>query len=140
MFSLNITASASLILYVGQIFNPGPSPVPQKSYRHSEGAANKLKSAAERSTRRRDYILLSQYGIEIPIWIEGAIVLTLNHNPDNRYEVIPEFIYDLSHANKDYADKTVKPLIERNPLEFWKLSAILLSLINVILLPILLGH
>jgi len=95
--------------------------------------------AAERSLRRRKYIPLIEHDVEIPAWIEGAIKRTLLPEPNDRYNVISEFIYDLSHANKNYIDKEFKPLLERNPLKFWKLIAGFLFVSNIILLIMLMG-
>ena len=39
-----------------------------------------------------------------------------------------EFIYDLSHPNKDFLNKTRPPLIERNPVIFWKSVSFVLML------------
>ncbi len=92
------------------------------------------KPAAERSLRTREYIPLITHGVEVPVWVEGAIKKTLNPDPDKRYEVISAFIYDLSHANSEFAEQGFQPLIERNPLKFWKVVAALSLLVNIVLL------
>ncbi|PPC91231.1 MAG: protein kinase [Methylobacter sp.] len=57
---------------------------------------------------------------EIPGWIDHALKKAVHPNPDLRYEDLPEFIFDFSHPNKAYLNKTRQPLIERNPVLFWK--------------------
>jgi hypothetical protein len=49
-------------------------------------------------------------------------------DPFERHEVLSEFIYDLSHPNKDFLNKTRPPLIERNPVIFWKSVSLVLML------------
>ncbi len=71
---------------------------------------------------------------EIPAWIDGALKKALHPNPNKRYDEITEFIYDLRHPNKDFLNKTRPPLIERNPVVFWKSVSIILAIIILILL------
>ena len=57
---------------------------------------------------------------EIPAWIDDAIRKAVEPDPFERYEELSEFIYDLHHPNKEFLNKTKPPLIERNPVIFWK--------------------
>ena len=51
-----------------------------------------------------------------------------------RYEELSEFIHDLRHPNRDLLDYNAAPLIERNPLLFWKgLSAVLAAAVLLLL-------
>jgi hypothetical protein len=43
-----------------------------------------------------------------------------NPDPFERYEELSEFVYDLHHPNNEFLNKTRPPLIERNPVIFWK--------------------
>ena len=46
--------------------------------------------------------------------------------PARRYDELSEFLYDLRHPNRRLVDANRAPLMERNPLLFWKaLSAVL---------------
>lgn len=85
---------------------------------------NKLKYASALESRR-----------ETPLWVDGAIKRAVHLNPDKRYEELSEFIYDLRHPNRAYQTDRPPPLIERNPLMFWKS----LSLVLAVLLLVLLG-
>jgi len=67
----------------------------------------------------------------IPLWVDGAIRKILKTKPTNRYEEISEFIHDLSHPNKAFTEAAHTPLIERNPLAFWKGLAIISLLANI---------
>lgn len=73
---------------------------------------------------------------EIPAWVDDAIRKAVQINPLRRYEDLPEFIYDLRHPNKVFLNKTRPPLLERNPVLFWKGVSLVLAFIIVILLYI----
>ena len=63
---------------------------------------------------------------DIPAWIDGALEKAVHPDPYQRYEELSEFVFDLRHPNKKFVESAAKPLIERDPLLFWKcLSAIL---------------
>ncbi len=63
----------------------------------------------------------------VPVWMDGAIKRAVQVDSRLRYEVISEFVFDLSHPNSLYADESALPLVERNPLLFWKtISGLLL--------------
>lgn len=71
----------------------------------------------------------------IPVWIDGAIRKAVQPNPLRRHDALSEFIYDLRHPNPAFLREGQAPLMERNPLLFWKG----LSLILFVMLVILLG-
>lgn len=84
---------------------------------------NKLKYAPALESRR-----------EIPPWVDGAIKRAVHLNPDKRYEELSEFIYDLRHPNRAYQTDRPPPLIERNPLLFWKGLSLVLAVLLVLML------
>lgn len=65
---------------------------------------------------------------EIPAWIDDAIRKAVEPSPFARYEELSEFIYDLHHPNNEFLNKTKPPLIERNPVIFWKSVSFVLML------------
>jgi serine/threonine protein kinase len=70
----------------------------------------------------------------IPAWIGGTLLKAVHPNPSKRYDEISEFVYDLRHPNRGFADRGRGPLIERNPLLFWKgLSFLLFALVLLLL-------
>jgi len=71
---------------------------------------------------------------EIPAWVDDAIRKAAHPNPYKRYDDLTEFIYDLRHPNRAFLNKTRPPLLERNPVAFWKGVSFILALIVVILL------
>lgn len=71
---------------------------------------------------------------EIPAWIDEALRKVVHPNPYKRYEELSEFIYDLRHPNKAFLNKTRPPLMESNPVLFWKGISFILAVIITILL------
>jgi serine/threonine protein phosphatase PrpC/tRNA A-37 threonylcarbamoyl transferase component Bud32 len=57
---------------------------------------------------------------EIPAWVDDAIRKAVEPDPYARHEELSEFVFDLHHPNKEFLNKTKPPLIERNPVIFWK--------------------
>jgi serine/threonine protein phosphatase PrpC len=74
---------------------------------------------------------------EIPAWIDGALRKAVHPDPHKRYESLSEYTFDLRHPNAKYLDATVTPLMERNPLLFWKCTTAILICIVAVLLALL---
>lgn len=70
---------------------------------------------------------------EIPAWVDEAIRKAVHPNPLKRYEDLSEFVFDLRHPNKEFLSKKRPPLIERNPVSFWKGVSFMLMLVIVLL-------
>lgn len=70
----------------------------------------------------------------IPVWIDGALRKALHPNPEKRYDALSEFIYDLRHPNPALENRQAAPLLERDPLLFWKGLSLLLLLIILFLI------
>ncbi|MEH6503802.1 MAG: bifunctional protein-serine/threonine kinase/phosphatase [Cycloclasticus sp.] len=90
----------------------------------------------EKALSKLQYIPAQQFNPDIPLWVDGAIRKIVKRNPSKRYEEISEFIHDLSYPNKLFIEKKHTPLIERNPLIFWKSIALLSLLANIIFILI----
>jgi serine/threonine protein kinase len=71
---------------------------------------------------------------EIPAWIDGVLRKVVHPDPYKRYEELSEYVYELRHPSKDHLNASPTPLIERNPLLFWKCVSIVLAFIIVLLL------
>jgi serine/threonine protein phosphatase PrpC len=74
---------------------------------------------------------------EIPAWIDWVLKKAVHPDPFKRYAELSEFVFDLRHPNKDSLELSPTPLIERNPLLFWKCLSAVLALIS---LALLYGH
>jgi hypothetical protein len=55
-------------------------------------------------------------------------------DPHQRYDELSEFVFDLRHPNKTLLGSASAPLIERNPLLFWKALSLILMLVVLLLL------
>jgi len=73
----------------------------------------------------------------VPAWIDGALQKALHPDPNKRHEDLFEFTYELRNPNPAYLNTRTTPLIERNPLQFWKLTSVILACIVVALLALL---
>ena len=71
---------------------------------------------------------------ETPAWVDGVLKKALHPNPYKRYSELTEFVYDLHQPNKEFLNKTRPPLMERNPVVFWKSISFILAVIILILL------
>jgi serine/threonine protein phosphatase PrpC len=72
---------------------------------------------------------------DIPAWIDGALRRAVHPDPYKRYESLSEYTFDLRHPNAKYLNSSAPPLMERNPLLFWKgLSAALVCIILILLI------
>lgn len=75
----------------------------------------------------------------VPVWIDGALKKATSIYPQGRYDELSEFLYDLNHPNASFLNEADNiPLMERNPLMFWKGVSGLLLLVNTLLLYLLL--
>ncbi len=84
------------------------------------------------------YIPSFQKNAMVPVWIDGALKKGCSISPQGRYETLSEFLYDLSNPNSVFLKETSDiPLLERNPLKFWKGVCLLLFLSNIALLYLL---
>lgn len=73
---------------------------------------------------------------DIPVWIDGVLRKAVHPNPLKRYEELSEFLYDLRRPNEEFLNKTRRPLIERNPVLFWKGVSFILLIIVIFLLSL----
>ncbi|MDP1664657.1 MAG: bifunctional protein-serine/threonine kinase/phosphatase [Methylobacter sp.] len=81
------------------------------------------------------YIPSFHHNAMVPIWIDGALKKATAITPQFRYDDLSEFLYDLSTPNPRFlsAEEAI-PLIQRNPLLFWKGLSIILLFTNLVLM------
>ena len=88
-----------------------------------EGAAKK----------KFDYVSVREYNPAVPEWVDLAIRKAVNPSPEKRYELLSEFVADISKPNSSLFDlNKAEPLMERNPLAFWKGVALLEFIVIVV--------
>ena len=71
---------------------------------------------------------------ELPAWIDGALRKAVHADPAKRYEDLSEFLADLRRPTEAFLRSAKAPLLERNPVLFWKgLSFILMCALMALL-------
>ena len=96
----------------------------------AEAAKVKTKS----HQRKLRYASVLDENREIPAWIDDVLRRAVHPDPNKRYDELSEFTHELRHPNKKYLDASRVPLIERNPLLFWKCTTLFFGLLVVLLL------
>lgn len=95
--------------------------------------ASAARTRTKNAQRKLKYISVLSEDRPIPSWIDDVLRKALQPDPYQRYEEISEFIYDLRHPNQSYLNKQKPPLIDRNPLIFWKTISFSLLIIVIYL-------
>jgi serine/threonine protein phosphatase PrpC len=90
-----------------------------------------VKARTRAAQKKLEYRSLRDEESEIPAWLDGALAKALEPEPHKRYQEVSEFVWDLRHPNNEFL--ATPPLIERNPLLFWKGLSFLLAILVVIL-------
>ncbi|MGB5337665.1 MAG: bifunctional protein-serine/threonine kinase/phosphatase [Gammaproteobacteria bacterium] len=76
---------------------------------------------------------------DVPLWIDRALEKATAIDRRRRYNLLSEFVHDLAHPNPVFVAKNAEPLLERNPLLFWKGAALFLFLTGLALGYLLAG-
>lgn len=93
--------------------------------------AEVAKSRTRAAQRKLVYRSVLAEDREIPAWFDEVLRKATHPDPEKRYEELSEFVHDLRHPNAEYLRRTRQPLIERNPVMFWKTVSLILLLIVV---------
>ena len=90
----------------------------------------------ERAHKKKfNYISVRQYNPKVPDWMDVCLQKALNPNPSMRYALLSEFISDFSRPNQALLDKNLaQPLLDRNPLVFWRSFALIQFIIILVLI------
>ncbi len=86
-----------------------------------------------RRQRHGDYTPLYRHHPAVPPWMDGAVRKAVALDPERRYGLMSEFLADLSTPNPSLTPRHT-PLIERDPVAFWRACAIALLLLHLFLL------
>ena len=91
------------------------------------------KSRTKSAQRKLAYASVLEDDREIPAWIDETLRKAVHPDPYKRYGEISEFLFDMRHPNKAFLNKTRPPLLEHNPVLFWKSVSFLLAVALAIL-------
>lgn len=97
-----------------------------------EGKLENCKSQGDFLNTR--YIPSYQLNPLVPVWIDGALRKGLRFYEERRHQEVSEFVYELQNPNPRYLEHGKRPLMERDPLLFWKVLAGGLALSQLIML------
>lgn len=90
--------------------------------------------------RKLIYTPVRDHDCRIPIWVDGALRKALSPDPLQRYDEAAELAYDLRHPNREFLSRRHPPLIERNPVAFWKSVSFTLLVLFLVVLGWHLAH
>jgi serine/threonine protein phosphatase PrpC len=80
------------------------------------------------------YQSLREHDRGVPAWIDDVLRKALHPDPYKRYEDLSEFIFELRQPSQTFLNKARPPLMERNPVLFWKGVSLMLAVAVVVLL------
>ncbi len=96
--------------------------------------ADVARARTRAAQRRLHYQSVLADDREIPAWIDVVLQKAVHPDPNRRYAELSEFIYDLRHPNPTWLSRTRAPLLERNPVAFWRGLALILAVALVLVL------
>jgi len=91
----------------------------------------------QRGINRLRYRPVGETITDIPHWVDKAIRKAVQLAPESRYEAMSEFESDLVKPNPDYLREEQLPLLQRNPVGFWRTLSLLLAIGNLVLIYLL---
>ena len=75
---------------------------------------------------------LTRLNAAVPPWLDSIILRALDPEPERRYQHFSEMAYDLAHPERVAPHhRKDAPLLERNPLLFYKVLCVVLLLANL---------
>jgi serine/threonine protein phosphatase PrpC len=96
--------------------------------------AEVAKAKTKADQKKLDYHSARDSQREIPVWVDEALRKAVHPDPAKRYEELSEFLFDLRQPNQAFLNKTRPPLLERNPVVFWKCVSFILAVTVAIVL------
>ncbi|CAO1660434.1 Bifunctional protein-serine/threonine kinase/phosphatase [Halomonas sp. NYA30] len=71
---------------------------------------------------------------ELPAWVDEVLKKALHPNPHKRYSALSEFIFELRSPSQEMLKRAQLPLLERDPVLFWKGVSLTLAITVIALL------
>lgn len=90
--------------------------------------------------KRLRYTSLRERRPDLPAWVDEALHRALHPNPAKRPEALSEFVQALRTPADASRPRATPPLLERDPLRFWKTLALGLGVAVVVLAGLLAGR
>jgi hypothetical protein len=86
--------------------------------------------------KRLRYRSLLEVRPDLPSWVDAALHKALQPEPRKRYADVDEFVFSLRRPDPDLRPREALPLIERDPVVFWKGLSLVLALVVLVLLAL----
>ena len=64
---------------------------------------------------------------DVPVWVDRVLKKAVHPDPLSRYGDVAEFTYALRHPDATSPLPAFTPLVERNPVMFWKMTCLILA-------------
>ncbi len=90
-----------------------------------------------RDLAKRHYVPVTTLRGDLPDWIDAALEKSVAKKPSERTEALSALVEDLRRPNSSLRTQRARPLIERDPLLFWRALAALLASVVAGLLVLL---
>ena len=87
--------------------------------------------AGRRDVARLGYIPARALRDDVPVWIDAALEKAVHKRPSERFEALSSLVEDLRRPDATLEYDRPRPLLQRNPLGFWRTAAFILFLANV---------
>lgn len=92
----------------------------------------RIRTPADR--RRLRYVSARDADGRVPVWVDAVLARAVDPDPARRPEALSEFVHDLAHPSARDLAALRRPLIERDPVAFWKgVSALLAAALALLL-------
>jgi protein phosphatase len=83
----------------------------------------------EKALKQVRYHSLHEYRPDLPHALDSIFKKALSISPEQRYEVLSAFIYDLKHPELKFQKSGPRPLIEKHPVTFWQCCTAILFIL-----------
>ena len=71
---------------------------------------------------------------ELPAWVDEVLKKALHPSPHKRYPALSEFVFELRSPSTEMLKRAQLPLLERDPVLFWKGVSLALAIVVIALL------
>lgn len=98
------------------------------------------KALSEHRLRHAEYEPAKRFNPTVPPWLDAVLKKAVQLDPARRYGALSEFTHDLSHPSPELLNTAPLPLLERNPVAFWRRLSIVLLIANILMVYFCSSH
>ena len=96
--------------------------------------AQVARTRTRKQQRALTYASVRESNADVPPWVDDVLMRAAHPDPEQRTQALSEYLHDLRHPKENYNRSSFKPLVERNPLVFWKVLSLVLACVVAYLL------